>query len=320
MYLNRLLPVLFTCLFAIGSLPAAEPDVYDQSFAELEKDTEADGAIRILLIAGPATATKAVGGHEYFAGCVLLADMLKQTPRVHPILIRDWPKNEKLFDRAAAVVIFSDGGGKQPTLAEKDRLALMDKLAQRGVGIVHLHGAIDYPGASADNAIAWSGGAWVAGYSNAGRGHWDTEHNEFPKHDITRGVTPWKLNDGWLTKMKFTEGMKGVTPLVWSAKATSGSDKGGDAAIAAWAYERPAETNAAAGRAFVFTGIDAHFAWALDGMRQFTVNGILWSAGVAIPEGGAKCVLDKEKMNRAFDKRPAKKPAVKAEAKPAPTK
>ncbi len=28
------------------------------------------------------------------------------------------------------------------------------------------------------------------------RGHWDSQHVEFPSHPVTRGVTPWKVNDG----------------------------------------------------------------------------------------------------------------------------
>ncbi len=308
--------IVLLLAFATG-LRAAEVDVFDQSSVKLEVDTDDPKAIKIILIAGPATVTKAPGGHEYFAGCVLLADLLKQTPGVHPVLVRDWPKNEKIFDGAKVVLFYMDGGGKQSSLASKDRIAKLDALAAAGTGMVHLHGSVDYPGATAENARAWLGGVWLAGYSNAGRGHWDTSHDEFPSHPITRGVTPWKLNDGWLCKMKFVDGMKGITPLVWSSKAHGGSSKGGNEAVAGWAYERPATDKrdaALPNRSFVFTGIDAHSAWALPGMRQFVVNGVLWSAGVEVPEAGAKCELDVKTMNRCFDKRPAK-PAVKVKTK-----
>ena len=36
----------------------------------------------------------------------------------------------------------------------------------------------------------------------------------FPEHPVCRGVTPFTVNDGWLYKLRFVPGMKGVTPLL----------------------------------------------------------------------------------------------------------
>ena len=90
------------------------------------------------------------------------------------------------------------------------------------------------------------------------------------------------VRDGWLNELKFVEDLKGVTPLVWSGKTHQGSPDGGMGDLVGWVYERPT-----GGRSFGFTGIDAHSAWALPGMRQLVVNGILWTANLAIPNGGA---------------------------------
>ena len=73
-----------------------------------------------------------------------------------------------------------------------------------------------------------------------------------------------------------------LLPLVWSGKTHQGSPDGGMGDLVGWVYERPT-----GGRSFGFTGIDAHSAWALPGMRQLVVNGILWTANLAIPNGGA---------------------------------
>lgn len=98
----------------------------------------------------------------------------------------------------------------------------------------------------------------------------------------TAGVETALVRDGWLNRLQFVEDLTGVTPLVWSGKTHQGSPDGGLGDVVGWVYERPA-----GGRSFGFTGIDAHAAWALPGMRQLVVNGILWTANLEIPNGGA---------------------------------
>ena len=60
----------------------------------------------------------------------------------------------------------------------------------------------------------------------------------------------------------------------------------------AWTYDRPD-----GGRSFCFTGLDAHSAWSVPGVRQLIVNGILWSAGVNVPPEGAPCTADETTSN-----------------------
>src|SRR4029078_13205355 len=72
-----------------------------------------------------------------------------------------------------------------------------------------------------------------------------------------------------------------------SSRRHGGSPEGGPAAIAAWTFRRPG-----GGRAFCFTGVDAHAAWSVPGVRRMILNGILWSAGMAVPEAGAACGPD----------------------------
>jgi hypothetical protein len=67
-------------------------------------------------------------------------------------------------------------------------------------------------------------------------------------------------------------------------------------------YERPG-----GGRSFAFTGCHLHESWGLDGFRRLIVNGILWSAGQDIPQGGAPVVLDPADLKTNLDRKPAKK-------------
>src|SRR5688500_9433257 len=105
----------------------------------LEVDVTDPSAHKIVLLAGGFS--KGGGEHEYFAGSVLLFNLLQQTKGVAPVLAKEWPKNEAIFDGARTIVFYMDGIGKQPT-ARPEKMAKIEALAAKGVGIVHLHQVI----------------------------------------------------------------------------------------------------------------------------------------------------------------------------------
>ena len=263
---------------------------------------------KIILVAGETAKVDVVGHHEYLAGCKSLEIFLKQTPGVTVIQVTDgWPSDEHVFENASAVVFYTDGGGKQAFLATPERVAKMQSLVEDGVGIVMLHQTVDFPKEFADQGRAWIGGIYETNVS--GRGHWPSNHVDFPDHPIARGAAPWQINDGWLNGLQFVEAMKGITPLVWSGKEYAGSRAGLDTDIVGWAYERPN-----GGRSFLFTGLDAHSAWSLPGMRQLVVNGVLWSAGVDVPLKGASCEIEPGELEQMQTPREPKKPAKKSKS------
>jgi hypothetical protein len=268
----------------------------DRSDVPLEVEPTDPSAAKIVVIAG--SFSKGGGEHEYFAGSVLLTKLLKQSPGVFPVLAAEgWPKNERILEGAKTIVFYMDGGGKQPVLAP-ERLQLLEKLAARGTGIVHLHQIIDYPKSHTDRILPLIGGVWVPGAG--ARGHWDGVFDSFVEHPITRGVAPFKENDGFIYKLKFVEGMKGITPLLRTTPP-KGTLKGSED-IVSWAYQRPD-----GGRSFVFTGCHLHESWGLEGMRRFVTNGILWSAGLDVPSGGAPVALEADELKKHLDPVPAKK-------------
>jgi hypothetical protein len=263
--------------------------------------------VKIVLVAGKVKVEDKSGHHDYLGGCRLMQVLLKQTPGVDAVLVKeDWPADEKVFDGAAAVVFYTDGGGKQAYLATPEHVATVQKMAGAKVGLVNIHQAVEFSPAFAQQSKDWIGAVYNALSS---RGHWDSVHDTFPKHVITRGVTPWKINDGWLNHFQFPAEMKGITPLVWSGKEHLGSPEGGDKDVVSWAFDRPS-----GGRSFSFSGLDAHHAWEQAGMRQLVINGILWSAGVEIPADGAKCEADKAMIDSFLTPRTAPPKKVKNEA------
>jgi hypothetical protein len=264
---------------------------------------------RILLVAGETAKVDTLGHHDYRGGVRCLEQLLKQTAGVETQWIDEgWPTDETIFEQVDSVVFYTDGGGKQAFLADEPRRRKIEELVSRGVGLVMIHQAVDFPVEAEALGKAWLGGIYAQGKS--GRGHWPSVHVDFPQHPTTRGVEPWKIQDGWLNKIQFVDAMKGVTPLLWSGKEYAGSRAGLDDDIVAWAYERPD-----GGRSFSFTGLDAHSAWSLPGMRRFVVNGVLWSAKAELPEAGAPCQIDEAQLDGFLTPRePKPQPAKKAKA------
>ena len=292
--------ILFVSLAMVAR--AAVSDPYDRSNVPIEAQPADSRAAKIVLIAGDAGTGHPAGEHEHFAGCALLMRMLKQTPGVAPVMVQDgWPKNPETFKNARTLVFYMDGGGKQTTIAHA---AEIQKMMDAGVGVVHLHQVIDYPSEPGDQAVRWLGGVYDAKAGGA-RGHWDESFTEFPQTEVTRGVGPFKVNDGWILKLKFVPGMKGITPIL---RTTQLSPRGkpdrpitGSQNIVCWTYERPD-----GGRAFVLTGAHPHKNWGVESFRRLVVNGILWTAKVEIPKEGAPVKLDPADLVQNMERKPSK--------------
>lgn len=298
----------FVLMLAALRLFAA--DSYDQSGVPLETTHSDPKLARVVLLAG--SPSNKSGQHEYFAGCALFMDWLRQSPGVDPVMARDgWPKNEGILDQARTVVCYMDGGGKQPFL-EPARMKRLQSLVDAGVGLVMLHQAVDFPKGPDETVQSWLGAVWRADIGS--RGHWDMEFSRLPAHPVLRGVKPFAApGDGWLYNLHFRAGMKGVVPLLQGTvpdKSRTTPDAKlhkGRPEVIAWAYERPG-----GGRSFGFTGCDLHKNWEIQSQRRLVINAVLWTAKLPVPEGGAPVDFDLADLKRNLDdKRSATSPASK---------
>jgi len=265
--------------------------------------------------------------HEHRAGNLLLAKRLQAANlKVETVVLpKDgYPENPSVFKDAATVVIFCTGG---PAHMLNRRLKEFDTFMDAGTGVVMIHWATETVDASpSDYFLSWMGGHCALNWSV--NPHWTPTFDTLPKHPITRGVKPFKLNDEWYYHMRFVEGMKGVTPILSdlpsaeTLKRPDGLRSGnptvrkkvaaGEAMHVAWAYERPDNK----GRGFGFTGGHRHVSWQDDSFRTIVLNAILWTAHVEVPATGviSATPTDAELKENLDDK--SKKP--KPQAKPEP--
>ncbi len=300
---RTLLPWLGAGLLAVAGwlafpVQAADDDPYDQSKVPLEVEPKDPALTKIVLVAG--RRSHGPGDHEFFAGTAILCNLLRQTPGVFPVMARDgWPKNEKIFEGAKAVVFYMDGGGGHPII-QKEHKEVVQKLMDKGVGFVNLHYAVEYPKSQSDHVLDWLGGYYETGFST--NPHWDADFKSMPEHAVTRGVKPFKIRDEWYFNIRFAPESKSVTPILTATppdevrRTDAAKQFPGRSEVVAWTHAR-----ANGGRSFGFTGGHTHKNWGDENFRRLVVNAILWTAKVEVPKDGAKVDMDPADLNKNLD-------------------
>jgi type 1 glutamine amidotransferase len=242
----------------------------------------------------------------------LLKACLDQVPGVTAAVHSNgWPQDaESAFDRAATVVIYSDGGPGHPFL-RGDRLKTVGSLMKKGVGLACLHYAVEPTKEKGQKEfLDWIGGCFEQHWSV--NPTWRPAFQPLPAHPITRGVKPFQLTDEWYFHMRFREGMQGVVPLLSAVAPAATVDRPdgphssnpavraavqrGEPQVLAWAYERPG-----GGRGFGFTGGHFHRNWGDDDFRKVVLNAILWTAKIEVPPAGVQCAVTEAELRRNLD-------------------
>ena len=263
--------------------------------------------------------------HEYRAGCLLLHKCLANVPGVNvAVYTNDWPADAHAFDGAAAVFIFSTGGGAHPAI-KPERLKLLGDLMKNGVGFGTCHYAVEVPkDKGGPEFLQWQGGYFEAYWSV--NPTWEADFKELPMHPITRGVKPFKIRDEWYYHMRFVDGMKGVTPILTAvppdrtrgrpgANETHGGNPEvqkhmGEPEHMMWAYERPD-----GGRGFGITGAHYHKNWGNENFRKVVLNAILWMAKAEVPANGIECTITENDLIQNLDEKGQRKPTAQAPPK-----
>lgn len=255
---------------------------------------------KIVLIAGKPS--HGAGEHEFNAGTKLLVECLKKVEGVNPVFVAGgWPQDESVFDDAKAVVFYMDGGAGHPMIQSKGRMKTIRQMMDRGVGLVCLHYAVEFPkGEVGDQLLDWLGGYYETDYSQ-------NPHNNIvvtptPNHPITRGVEPFRADDEWYFLIRFRPNDPRVVPIL-TGKNFVGRDgkKYPDTQTLAWATERQD-----GGRGFGFTGAHNHKNWGIPQFRTLVLNAILWSAKLEVPSSGVQCDVNTEDLAKNLDPKPSR--------------
>ena len=286
----------------------------------------ADAPKQILLVAGKPSHPKRQ--HEFNAGTLLLARCLQDFPGVTVRVSRDgWPHDEAAFDGMHAVVFYMDGGARHEVVQENGRrLALVDGLVTKGVGIGCMHYGVEVvPDQAGAEFKRWIGGHYDAMYSC--NPMWEPAFARFPEHPITRGVKPFQIKDEWYFNMRFIGDIEGnspqtvggttFVPILSAAPADEVRNgpyvypKGpyphiqaakGRAETMLWAVERPD-----GGRGFGFTGGHFHDNWGNDEFRKVILNALVWLAKAEVPAGGVASRVSAADLEANLDPKAEKK-------------
>ncbi len=280
---------------------------------------------KLVLIAG--SPSHPPGMHEFRAGTLLLERRLAQVPGLVVERHDDgWVGDESTFEDAAAVVIYADGGRRHP-LADRDRLSLMARLIERGVGLGCMHYGVEVLKDDAGREFKrWLGGYYEHEWSC--NPIWTPSFERFPDHPVANGVRPFAVEDEWYFNMRFRDGFDTASPSrVEGAAFTpvlvakpSDEVRGGpyvhpkgpyphiEAASGReetmlWTLERTD-----GGRGFGFTGGHFHRNWQNDEFRKVAMNAMCWVAGLRVPRlgVGSSTVRDAE-LERNLDPKPPRK-------------
>ncbi|MCL2624983.1 MAG: ThuA domain-containing protein [Planctomycetaceae bacterium] len=272
----RICVSLFVAFFAVGLVSAQDK--------------------KVVFIPGPDS--HGFGSHAHVGGVKLLADMInKHVPGLTAIALEPgWPRDTSVFDGAAALVVFSDGGDGS-MLARN--AGAVEELVAKGVGIGVIHYALEVPKGEPGNALLRAVGGYYEQFWSVNPWY-EAEFKEFPNHPVARGLKPFALNDEWYYHMRFvppgdqsslTEILVCVPPDA-TRNGPDGSHSGnptvreqkGRPECLCWVFER--DTSTGKGRGFGFTGGHDHWNWGHPMFLKTVLNAVVWTTGGEVPESG----------------------------------
>lgn len=262
----------------------------------------------VLLVAGPKS--HAPGQHEHPAGCELLAEHLNASGLgVTAEVSQGWPADAAKAAAADTLVIYGDGQDAHPA---KGRVAELRQRHAAGKGLVVLHYALE----PADPEMAGFFDEAIGGHFQPGwsvNPVWHMKEPLLAEHQATRGVKPFTVEEEFYYHIRFREG---VMPLLRALPPADslGEDgpRSGNPEIRrqlaagvpqtlAWAVENPGGS-----RGFGFTGGHFHHHWANPDFRKLVLNGIVWTAGIEVPETGVSAPVAASPAYQTIDEAIAK--------------
>lgn len=260
--------------------------------------SEVSAENNVLIIVGPSNHPP--GTHEVVAGGQIMKHCLENIENVRGIQANisvGWPEDAKLLDSADSIVFIGDFFPPQKFQDPKEKLAKLEKLMQRGCGMVCIHYATGLHGDDVEKDGDHPLLRWIGGYfANRSCKHHESFARVFkeatieisaPEHAINRGWKPFTIHDEPYYNNYF--GKDGNRPasnvtVIATSMLPPESPK---AEPVAWCIERPDS-----GRGFAVVMPHFYKSWKVNDLRTLILNGIVWSAKIEVPKEGVKAKLD----------------------------
>lgn len=209
--------------------------------------------------------------HMYLHECRMLAQCLRLNDGVEAIVVQDWPQDPTTLENVQSIVYYSRPAGD--IVLSRGHRAQFEKLLSAGVGYVAIHWATDANPERGPEYLKLLGGWFNVAHSGLNVST-SPLVQIVPEHPICRGWKTYPLHDEFYLNLKFHERVQPILKV-----AVEGRDQ-----TVAWAFEREASHD---GRSFGTTLGHFHENFEVEAFRRFLVNGILWTAHVEVPPGGA---------------------------------
>lgn len=253
---------------------------------------QAGDGTRILVVVGPSNHPP--GSHEVAAGGRLLQDALqgmKNLDGVRADLVYEWPQDKALRESVSTVVFIGDTFPANRFEKPERNLADLVEMMDRGCGIVCLHYATGLLGEDVkpdgDHPLL----RWIGGYfANRSCPHHRSIARVFqeariepaaPSHPVSRGWKSFTIHDEPYINNYFGGPDNRPAPNVTAFATSMLPPDAPTREIVAWGVERPD-----GGRGFGIVMPHFYKSWSDDDLRRFILNGIVWTAKLAVPPGG----------------------------------
>lgn len=276
---------------AAALLPAAGPASADDAKAAAPQPKK-----KIVLIAGKKSHGPVGNGQHDYGWSVLLLKAVLESSNVADRVRVDahldgWPADPKAVEDADTIMIVSDGrdGDKYSEalhVENDERVALVDRLAKRGCGIVTFHFSTFAPQRHADKVLDWTGGYFQ--WETDGKRKWYSAIRHLKgdvkvaaaEHPVARGLPAgFPFADEFYYRIRFRGNDSRLTPIL-QVPALGGTPL---EHTVAWAVQR-----ADGGRGFGTTAGHGFAGWADDHFRRLICNALVWTAGLDVPAGGVE--------------------------------
>jgi type 1 glutamine amidotransferase len=248
---------------------------------------------RILIVVGPST--HAPGTHEVGAGGRLMAfclEHMENLPGVKAEVVTGWPADETLLASVQSVVFIGDLFPPHRFPDPRTVLARLDQMMRRGCGLACIHYAT---GLRAEDVAA--GGdhpllRWMGGYFGTRTPHHPgiarvyesaTITPAAPQHPVSRGWREFTLNDEPYINNYFGPDANRPARNVTIFATSMLPPEAAKPEAVAWGVER-----ADRGRGFGIVMPHFYRNWAIEDLRRFILNGIVWTAKLEVPAGGVQ--------------------------------